>query len=67
MEESSSDYKICIKLALDNAKERILGGEDVSDVSVNGVPLQETIDTTNAISDVDGNGNNNINIDKIRD
>ena len=23
MEESSSDYKICIKLALDNAKERI--------------------------------------------
>ena len=43
-----------ISKGLDNAKERILGGEDVSDVSVNGVPLQETIDTTNAISDVDG-------------
>jgi len=36
------------------AKEVKESGEDVSDVSVNGVPLQETIDTTNAISDVDG-------------
>ena len=43
-----------ISKGLDVAKERVLGGEDVSDVSVNGVPLQETIDTTNAISDVDG-------------
>jgi len=29
-------------------------GEDVSDVSVNGVPLQETIDTTKKISEVSG-------------
>ena len=43
-----------ISKGLDVAKERVLGGEDVSDVSVNGVPLQETIDTTNAISDVNG-------------
>ena len=51
---SKVNFLTGISKGLDNAKERILGGEDVSDVSVNGVPLQETIDTTNAISDVNG-------------
>ena len=42
-----------ISKGLDNARERVIGGEDVSDVSVNGVPLQDTIDATQAISDAD--------------
>jgi len=43
-----------ISKGLDNiAKEVKESGEDVSDVSVNGVPLQDTIDATNAISDAD--------------
>ena len=42
-----------ISKGLDNARERVIGGEDVSDVSVNGVPLQDTIDAPQAISDAD--------------
>ena len=51
---SKVNFLTGISKGLDNAKERVLGGEDVSDVSVNGVPLQETIDATNAISEADG-------------
>ena len=51
---SKVNFLTGISNGLSDAKDRILGGEDVSDVSVNGVPLQETIDATNAISDVDG-------------
>tara|TARA_S200000501_G_scaffold102469_1_gene95995 strand:+ start:19 stop:2613 length:2595 start_codon:yes stop_codon:yes gene_type:complete len=42
-----------ISRGLTDAKDRVLKGEDVSDVSVNGVPLQDTIDNTQAISDAD--------------
>ena len=50
---SKVNFLTGISKGLDNAKERVIGGEDVSDVSVNGVPLQETIDATQAISDAD--------------
>ena len=42
-----------ISRGLTDVRDRVLKGEDVSDVSVNGVPLQETIDATQAISDAD--------------
>ncbi len=43
-----------ISKGLLKAKERVQSGENVSDVDVNGVPLQETIDTTNLISGAAG-------------
>ena len=43
-----------ISRGLTDARDRIIKGEDVSDVSVNGVPLQETIDATKKISEVSG-------------
>ena len=43
-----------ISKGLLKAKERVQSGENVSDVDVNGVPLQETIDTTNALSGAAG-------------
>ena len=43
-----------ISRGLTDARDRVLKGEDVSDVSVNGVPLEETIKTTEAISEADG-------------
>jgi len=49
---SKVNFLTGISKGLDNiAKDIKESGEDVSDVSVNGVPLQDTIDATQAISD----------------
>ena len=51
---SKVNFLTGISKGLDNiAKDIKESGEDVSDVSVNGVPLQDTIDATQAISDAD--------------
>ena len=51
---SKVNFLTGISKGLDNiAKDIKESGEDVSDVSVNGVPLQDTIDNTQAISDAD--------------
>ena len=52
---SKVNFLTGISKGLDNiAKDIKKSGADVSDVSVNGVPLQDTIDATKAISDADG-------------